>query len=97
MFDRAALRPGYCGLKVTGALFHTQGGLVIDADARVLRADRSKLPNLFAGGGAARGISGQGGSGYLPGAGLCTAITLGRLAGMNAATNAVRATVPGCG
>lgn len=85
VFDQTPLRPGYCGLKVTGALFHTQGGLVVDGNARVLRRDATPLPNLFAGGGAARGISGRGGSGYLPGAGLCTAITLGRLAGRGAA------------
>ncbi len=84
LFERK-LQPGYCGLKVTGALFHTQGGLLVDEGACVLRADGVKLPNLFAGGGAARGISGRGGSGYLPGAGLCTAITLGRLAGRSAA------------
>ncbi len=84
-FDTPRLRPPLCALKVTGALFHTQGGLLVDAAARVRRGDGTGLPNLFAGGGAARGISGSGGSGYLPGAGLCTAITLGRLAGRSAA------------
>ena len=72
-------------MRVTGALFHTQGGLQIDAQARVLRADGRPLPNLFAGGGAARGISGPAVTGYLPGAGLCTALTLGRIAGESAA------------
>jgi fumarate reductase flavoprotein subunit len=43
------------------------------------------LPNLFAGGGAARSISGPEVTGYLPGMGLCMAITLGRLAGRAAA------------
>lgn len=71
--------------KVTGALFHTQGGLVIDEQARVLRQDGSPLPNLFAGGGAARGISGDGADGYMAGNGLLTATTLGRLAGAAAA------------
>jgi fumarate reductase flavoprotein subunit len=32
-----ALSAPYCAIKVTGALFHTQGGLAIDARARVLR------------------------------------------------------------
>ena len=90
VLDQAPLQPGYCGLKVTGALFHTQGGLVVDGSARVLRGDATSLPNLFAGGGAARGISGRGGSGYLPGAGLCTAITLGRIAGQSAAMCALQ-------
>ncbi|WP_041558795.1 FAD-dependent oxidoreductase [Novosphingobium sp. PP1Y] len=71
--------------KVTGALFHTQGGLVVDDHARVLRADGSPLPNLYAGGGAARGISGDGADGYLAGNGLLTATTLGKLAGRAAA------------
>lgn len=79
------LAPPYRSAKVTGALFHTQGGLVIDREARVLRIDGTPLPNLFAGGGAARGISGTGAAGYLAGNGLLTATALGRLAGMSAA------------
>ena len=75
----------YFAAKVTGALFHTQGGLVVDEKARVLRRDGSPMPNLFAGGGTARSISGPGVWGYLPAAGLCMAVTLGRLAGESAA------------
>ncbi len=71
--------------KVTGALFHTQGGLMVDGDARVLRLDGTPMPNLFAGGGAARGISGDGADGYMAGNGLLTATTLGKLAGRAAA------------
>lgn len=72
-------------VRVTGALYHTQGGLRIDGQARVLRAGGSPLPNLFAGGGAAAGISGPGREGYLPGNGLLCALGLGRIAGTNAA------------
>ena len=72
-------------IKTTGALFHTQGGLKVDAGARVLREDGTPLPNLLAGGGTACSISGNGVDGYLPAAGLATAITLGRLAGTTAA------------
>lgn len=79
------LQPPYRAAKVTGALFHTQGGLVVDQNARVLKRDGTPLPNLFAGGGAARGISGSGADGYLAGNGLLTATTLGRLAGRAAA------------
>ena len=82
------LRSPYYAVKVTGALFHTQGGLVVDARARVLRADGTPLPNLFAGGGAARGISGPSSWGYMAGNGLLTATTFGRLAGETAATAA---------
>jgi fumarate reductase flavoprotein subunit len=79
------LQPPYKAVKVSGALFHTQGGLVVDKNARVVRADKTPLPNLFAGGGAARGISGPGNSGYLAGNGLLAATALGRLAGIAAA------------
>jgi fumarate reductase flavoprotein subunit len=77
-------------LRVKGALYHTQGGLQTDAAARVLRADGTALPNLFAGGGAARGVSGPAHWGYLPAMGLCAAVTTGRIAGRSAA-GAVRA------
>lgn len=80
----ARLEAPYCAVKVTGALFHTQGGLAVDADARVLKRS-GRFANLFAGGGAARGISGSDVSGYLSGNGLVTAVTLGRLAGSSAA------------
>lgn len=72
-------------IKVTGALFHTQGGLSIDPQARVLREDGTTFPNLFAAGGAAAGVSGSEASGYLSGNGLLTATVLGRIAGAHAA------------
>lgn len=72
-------------IKVVGAIYHTQGGLQIDAGARVIRPDGTALPNLLAGGGAARSVSGPSSWGYLPAMGLCTAVTLGRLAGTSAA------------
>jgi fumarate reductase flavoprotein subunit len=84
-FAPPALTGPFHALRVTGAVFHTLGGLVVDEQARVQRPDGSPLPNLFAGGGAARGFSGDGPSGYLPGAGLCAALTLGRVAGRVAA------------
>ena len=83
--DLAPLTAPFCAIRVTGALFHTQGGLSVDSEARVLRADGSPLPNVFAGGGAARSISGPDVTGYLPAMGLCMAITLGRIAGRAAA------------
>ncbi|MBJ6370060.1 FAD-dependent oxidoreductase [Sedimentitalea arenosa] len=80
-FTPPPLAPPFCGVHVTGALFHTQGGLRTDLDGRVLRPDGTALPNLFAGGGAACGVSGKGDSGYLSGNGLLAAVTLGWLAG----------------
>jgi fumarate reductase flavoprotein subunit len=79
------LAPPYCAAKVTGALFHTQGGLEVDREARVLKADGAPFPNLFAGGGAARGLSGPADWGYLSGSGLLMAVNLGRFAGEAAA------------
>ena len=61
------LGPFY-GVRVTGALLGSEGGLAIDAGGRVMRADGSALPNLLAAGGAARGISGDAGGGYHVGA-----------------------------
>jgi fumarate reductase flavoprotein subunit len=85
----AQLSAPYCGVKITGALFHTQGGLAIDASARVLKPGGGKLPNLFAVGGAAAGVSGPEASGYLSGNGLLTAVAFGYLAGQAAAIRAL--------
>ncbi len=78
---KPGLAPPYYAVKVTGALFHTQGGLMIDDEARVLDRAGKPFPNLFAGGGAACGVSGPEVSGYLSGNGLLTAIAFGYLAG----------------
>jgi len=67
-------------VKVTGALFHTQGGLDIDEHCRVLREDGSPFPNLLAAGGAARGVSGNAVWGYLSGNGLLSAVGGGAIA-----------------
>ena len=86
------LVPPYYAGRVTGAYLHTQGGVVVSSeDARVLDRSGNSLPNLFAGGGAARGISGEGDSGYLAGNGLLTAVVLGAIAG-KAAAELTRAT-----
>jgi len=73
------------GVKVRVALYHTQGGLKVNTDAQVLRPDGSVIPNLYAGGGVATGISGSGPEGYLPGNGLLASLGLGRIAGQHAA------------
>jgi fumarate reductase flavoprotein subunit len=84
------LVPPFKAVKVTGALFHTQGGLAVDGTARVLAASGKPLPNLFAAGGAAAGVSGPSASGYLSGNGLLTATVLGRIAGQAAAASLQR-------
>ncbi|MEO8281046.1 MAG: FAD-binding protein, partial [Ideonella sp.] len=77
---RRALVPPYFAVKVSGALFHTQGGLAVDAACRVLRNDLSTFVNLLAAGGAARGVSGNTVEGYLSGNGLLSAVAGGWIA-----------------
>lgn len=72
-FERALVPPWHV-VKVTGALFHTQGGLDVDARCRVRRSDGSIVPGLWAAGGAARGVSGDAVWGYLSGNGLLSAV-----------------------
>jgi fumarate reductase flavoprotein subunit len=81
----APLAAPFCAVRVTGALFHSQGGLAVDDAARVRLADGGIVPNLFAAGGAACGVSGPEASGYLSGNGLLSAVALGRIAGIGAA------------
>ena len=70
---------------MTGGLLHTQGGLAVDGRARVMARDGTVIPHLFAGGGAACGVSGPAHWGYLSGNGLLSAVTLGYVAGREAA------------
>ncbi len=77
------LGPPFQAVRVTAALFHTQGGLVVNGTGRVVHRDGGAFPNLFAAGGAACGVSGSGDAGYLSGNGLLSAIVLGRIAGRN--------------
>ncbi len=83
----APLQPPYGLVKVEGALFHTQGGLLVDGNAAVLRAGRP-IPGLYAAGGSAAGMSGHGPAGYLAGNGLLGALGLGYLAGSAIAARA---------
>jgi fumarate reductase flavoprotein subunit len=78
------LVPPLYAVKVTGALFHTQGGLAVDEHARVLDTQGRPIPRLFAGGGASCGVSGDHVWGYLSGNGLLSAVALGRIAGNSA-------------
>lgn len=90
-FGHAPLAPPLAIARVKPGLFHTQGGLLTDPHARVRRKGGGVVPNLFAGGGAAAGISGRSGAGgYASGNGLVTALVLGRLAGL-AAMDEIRA------
>lgn len=81
-FNGDTLRAPFYGVRVTGALFHTQGGLDVDGQGRVKHENGTAFPNLFAGGGAVCGVSGKGDSGYLSGNGLLSAVVLGYRAGL---------------
>ena len=91
-FAAGPLDPPYYGIRVRGALFHTQGGLKVDTRARVLRPDGTAIQGLYAGGGTAAGVSGDGVEGYLAGNGLLAATALGRLAAESAADELASAT-----
>ena len=80
-----ALAPPFYGIRITAALLQTHGGLAIDTNARVLRTDATPVFNLYAGGGAAVGLSGPGSDGYLLGTGLLCALGWGKIAGEHAA------------
>ena len=80
----APLAPPFYGTRVGPALLQTLGGLAIDAQARVIRADGTPIPHLYAGGGAAVGISGPGSDGYLIGTGLLCALGWGKIAAEHA-------------
>jgi fumarate reductase flavoprotein subunit len=85
-FALAPLTAPFYICRVVPGLFHTQGGLMVDIDGRVLRPNGKPIANLFAGGGAAAGLSGRtGAGGYASGNGLLSAVGLGRLAGLAAA------------
>lgn len=79
------LTKNYCGIRIVPALFHTQGGLKINNNAQVLGKDGEIIPNLYAGGGSAVGISGNSAKGYVAGNGLINALGFGKIAGEHAA------------
>ncbi|NEA24077.1 FAD-binding protein, partial [Actinomadura bangladeshensis] len=70
----------YAAVRVVPALFHTQGGLIVNEEAAVVDPGDRPIPGLYAAGGAAAGISGHGADGYLPGNGLLPAFGLAYLA-----------------
>lgn len=81
-FSAPPLQPPFMAVRVTGALFHTQGGLIVDPEtAQVRKLSGGVFANLYAVGGAACGVSGKADDGYLSGNGLLSAVTLGYLAG----------------
>lgn len=94
-FDRTApaqpLAPPYFAARITGAVAHTQGGLMVDPRGRVLRPGGEFIKGLHAGGNAIAGLSGEGCEGYLSGNGLLVAYASGYLIGQTIAAELGRA------
>ncbi len=78
--SRPLVAPYYAAFLTSGILA-TQGGLDVDPTGRVLRTDGTAIPGLYAGGGAAAGISGPSTRGYSSGNGLLAALGLGWIIG----------------
>jgi 3-oxosteroid 1-dehydrogenase len=76
-------QPPYYAVEVLAGTIGTKGGPVTDTDGRVLRADGSPVPGLYAAGNAAAFWTADGYPG--PGATLAVAMTMGYRAGRHAA------------
>jgi fumarate reductase flavoprotein subunit len=81
----ASLEPPLHAIRVTGARWRTLGGLAVDGAARVLADDGRPIPGLYAAGGAAAGLGGDGTNGLLAGVDTLTALALARLAALDIA------------
>jgi len=77
------LEPPFHAIRVTGARWRSLGGLAVDSTARVLDAQGQPIPGLYAAGGAAAGLGGEGTEGFLAGADTLAALGLARLAALD--------------
>jgi fumarate reductase flavoprotein subunit len=77
------LTPPLHAIRVTGARLQTLGGLAVDAAARVLDAEGRPVPGLYAAGGSAVGLAGDGTGTALAGREALRALGLGRLAALD--------------
>jgi len=75
------LQAPFYGIKVSPALFHTQGGLLINENSQVIHKNGNVIDNLYAAGGTAVGVSGNHAYGYMSGNGLLAAMGFGKIAG----------------
>lgn len=86
VFEKPLAAP-FGAIKLRPSLFHTQGGVCVDKDAKVLKEDGAAITGLYAAGGAALGISGNGSDGYLAGNGLLAAVGFAYLAAQSVAAS----------
>ncbi|MGH7894179.1 MAG: FAD-binding protein, partial [Candidatus Binatia bacterium] len=77
------LAPPLYGIRVTAARRATLGGLAVDATACVLGGAGSQVPGLYAVGGAASGLAGDGTDGGLVGMDALVSLGLARLAALS--------------
>jgi fumarate reductase flavoprotein subunit len=70
------------GIRVTGARRATLGGLAVDPQARVLDGSGNVIAGLFAAGGAATSLAGDGTDAALPGVDTLAGLSLARLAAL---------------
>ena len=74
----------YYAVCVTPAIHHTMGGLSVNTETQVLRADGTPIPGLYAAGEVTGGLHG---ANRLGGNGVADIVVNGRLAGMIASKN----------
>ena len=74
--------PPFYAIRVKPAIHHTMGGISVDADMHVLRADETPVPGLFAAGEVTGGVHG---ANRLGGNGVADIVVNGKIAGHNAA------------
>jgi fumarate reductase flavoprotein subunit len=79
--------PPWHAIRVTGARWRTLGGLAVDATARVLGAEGTPIPNLYATGGAAAAL----GDRLLAGVDALTTLARARLAALDVAAQVASA------
>ena len=72
----------YYAIKIAPGIHHTMGGVKIDTEAQVLKADGSTIPGLYAAGEVTGGVHG---GNRLGGNAVCDIVVFGRIAGANAA------------
>jgi fumarate reductase flavoprotein subunit len=80
-----ALHEPYYGVRVTGARRATLGGLAVDPQARVLDGSGNVITGLYAAGGAATSLAGDGTDTALAGIDALAALGLARLAALSLA------------
>ena len=76
----------YYAAPVCAGITYTMGGIAIDGDARVLRADDSPIEGLYAAGTTTGGLEGGSASGYV--GGLSQSVITGLLAAEHVAGKA---------